>query len=288
MKNNMKTVALLGTLTGLMVGLGSMLGGRSGATIGLVFAAVMNLGSYWFSDKIALKMSRARPVTEAEAPELYSSVRKLTARAGLPMPSLHVVPSDQPNAFATGRNPDHAAVAVTEGIMAYLSPDELEGVLAHELAHVRNRDILIASVAATIAGAISWVATMARWGAMFGGGDDDDNPGGLIGLLVATIVAPIAALIVQMAISRSREFQADRVGAEIAGRPTGLASALRKIEAASHQIPLPVNPSAASMYIINPLRGGLAKGMTRWFMTHPPTEERIARLQEMAPHTLSM
>ncbi|HYN98165.1 MAG TPA: M48 family metalloprotease, partial [Actinomycetota bacterium] len=189
MKNNMKTALLLGSLAGLMVVLGNLLGGRSGAVLGLIFAAVMNLGSYWFSDKIALKMSRARPVSRAEAPELYSAVHRLTQRAGLPMPSLHLIPSKQPNAFATGRNPSHAAVAVTEGILEILSPEELEGVLAHELAHVRNRDILIASVAATIAGAISFVATMARWGAMFGGGDDEDNPGGVFGILVASIVA---------------------------------------------------------------------------------------------------
>jgi heat shock protein HtpX len=285
MKNNMKTVLLLGTLAGLMVGLGNLLGGRGGAVLGLMFAAVMNLGAYWFSDKIALRMSRARPVSPAEAPQLYSAVRRLTQRAGLPMPSLHVIPSDQPNAFATGRNPSHAALAVTEGVLAMLTPEELEGVLAHELAHVRNRDILIASVAATIAGAISFLATMARWGAIFGGGDDEDNPGGLIGVLVASIVAPIAAMIVQMAVSRSREFQADAVGTEIAGRPHGLASALRKLEVASQRIPMAVNPSAAPMFIVNPLRGPWAHGAARLFSTHPPTEERIRRLHQMAGAT---
>lgn len=285
MKNNMKTVLLLGTLAGLMVGLGSLLGGRGGAVLGLMFAAVMNLGAYWFSDRIALRMSRARPVTRAEAPQLYSAVRRLTERAGMPMPSLHVIPSDQPNAFATGRNPSHAAVAVTEGILAMLTPEELEGVLAHELAHVRNRDILIASVAATIAGAISFVATMARWGAIFGGGDDEDSPGGLIGVLVASIVAPIAAMVVQLAVSRSREFHADAVGAEIAGRPHGLASALRKLEVASQRIPMAVNPSAAPMFIVNPLRGPWARGTARLFSTHPPTEERIRRLHQMAGAT---
>lgn len=282
MKNNLKTVVLLGTLAGLMVGLGSVLGGRGGAVLGLMFAAVINLGAYWFSDRIALRMSRARPVSRAEAPDLYAAVHRLTERAGMPMPSLHVIPSDQPNAFATGRNPSHAAVAVTEGIMRMLTPVELEGVLAHELAHVRNRDILIASVAATIAGAISFLATMARWGAMFGGGDDDDSPGGLVGVIVASIVAPIAAVIVQMAVSRSREFQADAVGAEIAGRPHGLASALHKLEIASQKIPMVVNPSAAPMFIVNPLRGALAHGAARMFSTHPPTEERIRRLQAMA------
>lgn len=286
MKNNMKTALLLGSLAGLMVFLGNLIGGRSGAMLGLVFAAVMNLGSYWFSDRIALKMSRARPVSRGEAPQLYAAVERLTGRAGLPMPSLHLIPSKQPNAFATGRNPAHAAVAVTEGILEILSPDELEGVLAHELAHVRNRDILIASVAATIAGAISFVATMARWGAMFGGGgDDEDNPGGIFGLLAASIVAPIAAMIMQMAVSRSREFAADALGAEIAGRPQGLASALRKLEVMSQRVPMAVNPSAAPMFIVNPLRGPWARGASRMFSTHPPTEERIARLNEMAART---
>lgn len=286
MKNNMKTALLLGSLAGLMVFLGNLIGGRRGAMLGLVFAAVMNLGSYWFSDRIALKMSRARPVSRGEAPQLYAAVERLTGRAGLPMPSLHLIPSKQPNAFATGRNPAHAAVAVTEGILEILSPDELEGVLAHELAHVRNRDILIASVAATIAGAISFVATMARWGAMFGGGgDDEDNPGGIFGLLAASIVAPIAAMIMQMAVSRSREFAADALGAEIAGRPQGLASALRKLEVMSQRVPMAVNPSAAPMFIVNPLRGPWARGASRMFSTHPPTEERIARLNEMAART---
>jgi heat shock protein HtpX len=283
LKNNMKTALLLGGLAGLMVVLGNMLGGRSGATFGLILAAFMNLGSYWFSDRIALKMSRARPVSRAEAPQLYAAVQRLTDRAGLPMPTLHLIPSNQPNAFATGRNPEHAAVAVTEGILEILSPDELEGVLAHELAHVRNRDILIASVAATIAGAISFVATMARWGAMFGGSsDDDDNPGGVLGVLVASLVAPLAAMIMQMAVSRSREFAADALGAEIAGRPQGLASALRKLEVMSQRVPMKVNPSAAPMFIVNPLRGAWAQGASRMFSTHPPTEERIRRLNELA------
>ncbi|HEX2053667.1 MAG TPA: zinc metalloprotease HtpX [Actinomycetota bacterium] len=278
----MKTVVLLGTLAGLMVWLGSAIGGRGGALLGLTLAAVMNFGAYWFSDKMALRMSRARPVSFAEAPELYETVGRLAARAGLPMPSLHIIPSEQPNAFATGRNPEHAAVAVTEGILRLLSPSELEGVLAHELAHVRNRDILIASVAATIAGAISFLATMARWGAMFGGGDDDESPGGLVAVLIASIVAPIAAMVMQLAVSRSREFQADALGAEIAGRPHGLASALRKLEVASQRIPMAVNPTAAPMFIVNPLRGAWATGAARLFSTHPPTEERIRRLQQMA------
>lgn len=282
MKNTAKTVVLLGVLAGLMVGLGNLIGGRSGALFGLVLAAALNFGSYWFSDKIALKMSRARPVTRAEAPELYALMENLVRKANLPMPSLHVIPSEQPNAFATGRNPQHAAVAVTQGIMKILTPDELEGVLAHELAHVRNRDILIASVAATIAGAISFVSTMARWGAIFGGGDDDDSPAGVIGLLVATIVAPIAAVIVQLALSRSREFGADHVGAQLSGRPHSLASALRKLEAGAQRIPMPVNPSAAPMFIVNPLRGAWAQGAARLFSTHPPTEERVRRLIDLA------
>jgi heat shock protein HtpX len=282
MKNNAKTVLLLGTLTGLLVGLGSALGGRGGALLGLIFAAVLNLGSYWYSDKIALKMSRARPVTRAEAPELYQMTENLVRRANLPMPRLYVIPSDQPNAFATGRNPEHAAVAVTEGIMQRLTAEELEGVLAHELAHVRNRDILIASVAATIAGAISFISTMARWGAIFGGGDDEESPGGIFGLLVATIVAPIAALVVQLALSRSREFQADRVGAGISGKPQSLASALRKLETSAKQIPMPVNPSAAPMFIVNPLQGSWARGAARLFSTHPSTEERVRRLMAMS------
>lgn len=281
-KNNLKTVLLLGSLTGLLVGLGSAFGGRSGATIGLVFAGLMNLASYWFSDKIALKMSRAKPVSQQEAPDLYALVGNLAASARLPMPSLHIIASDQPNAFATGRNPQHSAVAVTEGILKVLTRDELEGVIAHELAHIGNRDILISSVAATIAGAISWIATMARWGAMFGGGgDDDEGPAGIVGLLVASIVAPIAAVIIQLAVSRSREYHADKTGAEISGRPESLAAALRKIEHYANQVPMAVNPSAAPMFIINPLRGPFARGVASLFSTHPPTEERIRRLEQL-------
>jgi heat shock protein HtpX len=283
-KNTAKTVLLLGALTGLLVGLGSAFGGRGGAAFGFVLAAAMNLGAYWFSDKIALRMSRARPVSRAEAPELYAITENLARRANLPLPRLYMIPSDQPNAFATGRNPQNAAVAVTEGIMQRLSAEELEGVLAHELAHVRNRDILIASVAATIAGAISFISTMARWGAIFGGGDDDESPGGFIGLLVASIVAPIAALIVQLALSRSREFHADRIGAQISGRPQSLATALRKLEGAAKQIPMPVNPSAAPMFIVNPLQGAWARGAARLFSTHPSTEERVQRLMAMSAY----
>lgn len=281
MKNNAKTVVLLGALSGLLVGLGGVFGGRTGAVFGLVFAGAMNFASYWFSDKIALKMSKAKAVTEVEAPELHRIIGNLAQVAGMPKPSVHIIPSDQPNAFATGRNPEHAAVAVTEGILKVLTPDELEGVLAHELGHVANRDILISSVAATIAGAISLIATMARWGAMFGGSDDDDSPAGFLGVLVASIVAPLAALVIQMAVSRSREFQADRAGAELCGKPESLASALRKIEHYANQIPMPVNPSAAPLFIINPLRGALGRGTANLFSTHPSTDERVRRLEQM-------
>lgn len=282
-KNNLKTVVLLGTLGGLLVGFGALLGGRGGATLGLIFAGVVNFVSFWFSDRIALKMSGARPVSRSEAPQFYEIVENLTQRANLPMPSLHMIPSEQPNAFATGRNPGHAAVAVTEGITRVLSRDELEGVVAHELAHIKNRDILITSIAATIAAAISWIATMARWGAIFGGSsDDDENPGGLVALLVASIVAPIAAFVVQMAISRSREFHADAGAAAISGRPEQLANALRKIEGAAKHIAMPISPAAAPLFIVNPLRGAFAQGAARMFMTHPPIEERVRRLEEMA------
>jgi len=286
MKNNLKTVVLLGSLAGLVVVFGQLLGGRSGAIIGFGIAGVMNFASYWFSAKIALKMSKAKPVTREQAPALYEIVEDLARKADIPMPTLHMVPSDQPNAFATGRNPEHAAVAVTEGIMRILTRDELEGVLAHELSHVKNRDILTTSIAAAIAGGISLLATMARWGAIFGGGSDDDEGGGIAAVLIASIVAPLAAMVVQMAISRSREFQADASGAEVCGNPEGLASALRKIEAGAKQTPMAVNPSAAPLFIINPLRGAFAQGAARMFMTHPPTEERIQRLEAMARHSV--
>lgn len=277
MMNQLKTGVLMVTLTLLLVALGGTLGGRSGMTFALIFAFGMNFFSYWFSDRIVLKMYRARPVSEAEAPDLYSMVRRLTGKAGLPMPKVYLIPQDQPNAFATGRNPQNAAVAVTTGITRILSRDELEGVIGHELAHIQNRDILVGTVAATVAGAISFLAQMAQWTLIFGGrGDDDDgNP---IVAIVMMIVGPIAALLVQMAISRSREYMADAGGARMVGSPRPLASALRKLHNASARIPMQSNPATSHMFIVSPLRGG---GMMKLFSTHPPMEERVARLEAM-------
>ncbi len=276
MTNRIKTVVLLGVLSGLLVGLGALIAGSNGALIGLLFAGAMNFAAYWFSDQIALKMSKAKPVTEAEAPDLYATVRSLAQSANLPMPRLYVIPSDQPNAFATGRNPKHSAVAVTQGLMRFLTRDELEGVIAHELAHISNRDILISSVAATIAGAISYIGILARWTAIFG--RDERNPIGYVGVILTSMLAGFAALITQMAISRAREFHADATGARLSGRPESLASALGKIEQYANQVPMPVNPSAAPMFIINPLRG---RDVAKWFSTHPPTQERVRRLEAM-------
>ncbi|MBW3589534.1 MAG: zinc metalloprotease HtpX [Actinobacteria bacterium] len=276
MDNRIKTTVLLGALAGLLVGLGALIAGTNGALIGLILAGVMNFAAYWFSDRIALKMSKAKPVSEAEAPDLYASVRSLCQVGNLPMPRLYLIPSDQPNAFATGRNPEHSAVAVTQGLMRFLSRDELEGVIAHELAHISNRDILISSVAATIAGAISYIGILARWTAIFG--RDERNPIGYIGVILTSMLAGFAALIIQMAISRAREFHADATGARLSGRPESLASALGKIEQYAKQVPMPVNPSAAPMFIINPLRG---RDVAKWFSTHPPTQERVQRLEAM-------
>lgn len=239
----------------------------------------MNFASYWFSDKIILKMYRAREVNESAAPELYGLVRRLATQAGLPMPKVYLIPGDQPNAFATGRNPEHAAVAITDGILRILNREELEGVIGHELAHIKNRDILIGTVAATIAGAISMLATMAQWAMIFGGGrNDDDEGGGILSYLVMLIVAPIAAMLIQMAISRSREYLADEAGARIAGNPRSLASALRKLDAAAKRIPLQANPATAHMFIVSPLRGG---GFASLFSTHPPMAKRVARLENL-------
>ena len=276
--NGLKTAFLLALMTGLILAIGGFVGGRSGMTVALVFAAVMNFFSYWFSDKIVLAMYRAKPIGQADAPGLYAIVERLSARAGMPMPRLYLIDEDQPNAFATGRSPSHAAVAVTSGILRLMSDDELEGVLAHELSHVRNRDILISSVAATIAGAIAYLAHMAQWAAIFGGfggRDDRDRGGGVLGLLVTALIAPIAATIIQLAISRSREFQADASGAELAGSPYGLANALEKLGKASGRIPMDANPATAHMFIVSPFSG---QTMMKLFSTHPPLEERIRRL----------
>jgi heat shock protein HtpX len=263
----------------MLVFAGSLLGGKTGMTIALVMAFGMNFASYWFSDKIVLKMYGAQEVFERDAPELYGVVRRLAQRAELPMPRVYIMDQDQPNAFATGRNPEHSAVAVTNGIMGLLSRSELEGVIAHELAHIKHRDILVSTVAAAIAGAISYLAQMAQWSMFFGGRSDDEGEGGNpAAALIMMIVGPIAAMMIQMAISRSREYKADQGGAEIAGNPLQLAGALKKLQMASQQIPMQANPATAHMFIVSPLSGG---GFLKLFSTHPPMEERIARLEAM-------
>ena len=277
--NGLKTMVLMVTLTLMLVFVGGLLGGKSGMTFALIMAFGINFITYWFSDKIVLKMYGAKQVTEAEAPELYSMVRRLSQRAELPMPKVYVMEQDQPNAFATGRNPQHGAVAVTTGIVRILSREELEGVIGHELAHIKHRDILVSTVAATIAGALSYLAQMAQWTMIFGGRSSDDNRGGNpIAALVMMIVGPIAAMMVQMAISRSREYGADAGGATIAGNPMYLANALKKLHMASQKIPMNANPATSHMFIVNPLSGG---GLLRLFSTHPPMEERVARLESM-------
>ncbi|GAW66574.1 protease [Geoanaerobacter pelophilus] len=280
----LKTTFLLALLTVLMVTMGSALGGRTGMVTAFVMALGMNFFSYWFSDKIVLKMYGAQEIGEQDHPMFYNMVRHLASRAGLPMPKVYIIPSDSPNAFATGRNPEHAAVAATEGVLRILSHEELEGVMAHELAHVQNRDILVGTIAATFAGAISMIGNMLQWGAMFGAGRGDDEEGGgiggLVGSLAMAIIAPIAAMLIQMAVSRSREYLADASGAEICGRPLALASALRKLHMASQALPMQeARPATAHMFIVNPLTGG---GIASLFSTHPPMEERIARLEQMA------
>ena len=278
--NAVKTTFLMALMTMLLVLAGGAIGGRSGMTFALIMAGVMNFVSYWFSDKIVLAMYGAQEVTEADYPEFYGLVRELAVAAGMPTPKVYIIQSETPNAFATGRNPDHAAVAATTGILRILTREELRGVMAHELSHVRHRDILISSIAATIAGAITYMAHMAQWAAIFGGGRDrDDEGGGIFGLIVMAIVAPIAAMLIQMAISRSREYEADRGGATLAGNPLYLAGALRKLEMANQQIPMHANAATAHMFIVNPLTGG---GLMSLFSTHPPLEERVRRLEEMA------
>lgn len=276
--NNFRTWLLMGALTVLLVFTGKLLFGNGGMFLFLIFAIVMNFSGYWWSDKIAIRMTGAKPVSEHEAPELYTMVRNLSIRAGIPMPRIYKTPSPQPNAFATGRNPQKAVVAVTDGIMKLLSRDELEGVIAHELAHIKNRDILVGSMAAMIAGAISAIANIAQWSLIFGGGDDEDNPFGIVGVLITIIVMPIAAMLVQLAISRTREYGADATGAKIAGQPDGLANALLKLERGAQAIPMQVNPATSHMFIVNPLSG---KSLAGLFSTHPPIPERVARLRKM-------
>jgi heat shock protein HtpX len=283
--NGFRTVILLAVLTALLIWLGDMLGGRQGAMIALILAGAMNFASYWFSDKIVIAMYQGREVGLNDDPELYGLVQDLAQKARLPMPRVYVLPQDTPNAFATGRNPEHAAVAVTDGIRRLLTKRELSGVLGHELAHVLNRDILVSTIAATLAGAISYMAHMAQWAMIFGGNRDRDEEGGggVFGLIVMMIVAPIAAMLIQMAVSRSREYGADQGGAKITHDPLALASALRKLHMGSQNIPLQVNNATANatahMFIVNPLTGG---GLANLFSTHPPMEERIARLEAMA------
>jgi heat shock protein HtpX len=282
--HNVKVFVLLAGLTALLVSIGGAVGGSTGALLMVGLSAAMNLGMYWGSAKMVLRAYGAQVVTEAEAPELYRMVDRLRQRAGLPMPTVAIAPQPQPNAFATGRNPENAVVCVTEGLLGIMRGDELEGVIAHELAHIKNRDMLLSTIAATMAGAISAVANVLQWGAMFGGMRDDDGEGSPAAALVMAFVAPIAAMLIQFAISRQREFKADRVGAEITGRPLGLASALRTLEVGAHRIPMHVNPAMAPLAQVNPLAfsgGGIAK----LFSTHPPTAERVAALEQLAAGT---
>ena len=278
MGNKIRTTILLAVMTALIIWIGQIFGGRQGMIIALLFAAGLNFFSYWFSDKIVLKMYRAKEASPEQAPEVYEMVQTLSSHAGLPMPKLFVIPKEAPNAFATGRNPAHAVVAVTQGLLNIMDRDEVTGVLAHEMAHVKNRDILIGSIAATMAGAIMVLASMARFSAIFGGrgGGDSRGGAGAIGLIAMSILAPFAAMIIQMAISRSREYLADSTGAGFAGNPEGLARALEKLGRYSKKIPMDANPSTAHMFIVNPLSG---RSLMSLFSTHPPLEERIARLR---------
>jgi heat shock protein HtpX len=271
----LKTVILLSVLGGILVGAGYLIGGPSTALIFLFIAVAINMGSWFFSEKIALAAARAKPVSEEEDPRLYQMVRDLTTRAGLPMPKLYIIPQEQPNAFATGRNPKHSAVAVTAGIRKLLTEDELRGVLAHELGHVRNHDILLTSVVASIASAITWIGYLV----LFIGGDDD-GPLGIIGPLLLWLLAPIAAAIIQLAISRQREYSADATGAEICGNPESLASALLRLESGAQEVPMQVNQATEPLYIVKPFKGG---GIASLFSTHPPIEERVRRLRQMRP-----
>jgi len=279
MSNIFKTGLLLAVLTAMFVLIGGAIGGEQGMILAFFFAVAMNFFSYWFSDKIVLSMYGAQPIEESQAPALYAMVRRLATRAQIPMPRVYMIPNDTPNAFATGRSPEHSAIAVTEGIMRILDQDELEGVLAHELSHVKNRDVMISTLAATLAGAITYLAHMAQWSAMFGGRRDDDEGGSNpIAMIAMAIVAPIAAMLVQMAVSRAREYQADATGAHLAGRPWGLAKALEKLQMAQQVAPMNANPATAHLFIVNPLSG---RSLMSLFSTHPPLEERVARLRAM-------
>jgi len=277
--NGAKTVMLFIVLTLLFLLIGWFIGGRGGVTIAFIMALIMNIGSYWFSDKIVLAMYRAKPITEADNPRLYKIVRSATQMAKMPMPKVYVIPNASPNAFATGRNPEHAAVAATEGILQILNDDELLGVMSHELGHVKNRDTLVGAIAATFAGAISYLAYMAHWIPFMGSSDDDNRGGNLIGVLLMAVLAPIAASLIQMAISRQREYLADKAASDISHKPLALAEALRKLHNTSQQIPMQANPASAHMFIVNPLSG---KSLMNLFSTHPPVEERIARLRQYA------
>jgi heat shock protein HtpX len=278
--NTLKTTFLMALLTILLMLIGGAIGGKGGMTMAFLLAGCMNFFSYWFSDKIVLSMYGAQPIEEQYNPRFYNMVRQLAGRAGLPMPKIYVIQDDSPNAFATGRNPEHAAVAATSGIMRLLNDEELAGVMAHELAHVKNRDILISTIAATFAGAITYLAQMAQWGAMFGSGrSEEDEGGGMFGMILMAILAPIAAMLVQMAISRSREYGADALGAHISDNPLSLARALQKLEMGSQQIPMNANAATAHMFIVTPLTGG---GLMSLFSTHPPIPERVHRLEYMS------
>jgi heat shock protein HtpX len=282
MINLFKTTILMAGLAGLLMFLGGLVAGQQGVIMAFIIALAINFFSYWYSDKVVLTMYRAQEVSQADAPELHQLVRNLAEKADLPMPRVYIIPNETPNAFATGRNPSHAVVAVTQGILRLLNHDELSGVLGHELAHVKNRDILIQTIAATFASAISFLAFMARWGALLGGVGGDDEDGGIIGLLAMAIFAPFAAMLIRLAISRSEEFRADRSGAEISGEPLGLARALKKLHSSVQQRPMKTTPgrqATAHMFIVTPLAGG---GLTALFSTHPPTGQRIARLEALA------